>query len=82
MTTKGALRLAALRAGFRDGTAARTREQAGLSCAEAGAAAGVAGSTVWRWERGVRVPHGAPALRYEELLRKLDEQMNAAAVAR
>lgn len=28
-------------------------------------------STIWRWERGDRRPHGAAALRYGELLARL-----------
>jgi DNA-binding XRE family transcriptional regulator len=47
------------------------RAQAGVSLAEMAEPIGVAPSTILRWERGERVPHGAAAVRYGELLDEL-----------
>jgi transcriptional regulator with XRE-family HTH domain len=48
----------------KSGAARTIRLSAGLSLAELGARAGVGPSTVFRWERGQRSPHGEAALRY------------------
>lgn len=53
------------------GAARALREAAGLSLADVAEPIGVDRSTVWRWERGLRRPHGEPARRYLELLTEL-----------
>lgn len=70
--------LAAARRLAADGSARRIRVAAGLSCAELAAAIDVTRVTVSRWERGQRSPHGAAAVRWVRLLRRL-EQAHAAA---
>jgi transcriptional regulator with XRE-family HTH domain len=42
-----------------------------LSLRDIAESVGVAPSTILRWERGERVPHGTAALRYGRLLQKL-----------
>jgi len=65
------LRLAEVRAAFSSGEAQRLREAADLSISEIARACGVDQSTVWRWERGIRKPHGRLALAYGEILDSL-----------
>lgn len=79
MRTDTALRLAYVRALAKSGRARELRQQARLSLAEVGAVAGVDQAYVWRWETGRRAPQGAPALRYETLLRSLEEVGRASA---
>jgi len=61
------------------GAARATRENAGLTTGDMGRAVGVDSSTVWRWERGIRRPRGAAALRYGSLLQRLRGGSDAAA---
>jgi DNA-binding transcriptional regulator YiaG len=63
-----ALQLARVRVLFSSGAAKTLRVAAGLSLPEGAKAGRVAVSTLWRWEKGQRVPHGDAALRYGELL--------------
>lgn len=77
--TDTALRLAYVRSLAKSGRARELRQQARLSLAEVGAVAGVDQASVWRWETGRRAPQGAPALRYETLLRSLEEVGRASA---
>jgi transcriptional regulator with XRE-family HTH domain len=65
------LALAEVRDLARSGRALRIRVASGLTQAELGAAVGVDGSTVHRWERGSRRPSGARALAYGKALRVL-----------
>ncbi len=53
------------------GIARSVRESKRVSLTETAAAAGVAKSTLSRWERGERQPHGAGALRYLTVLHEL-----------
>jgi DNA-binding transcriptional regulator YiaG len=53
------------------GRGERLRRAAGLSQGELGEAIGVAGSTVCRWEAGIRHPRGEAAVRYAEAIRAL-----------
>lgn len=62
------VKLSAVRALCRSGAARQIRIAAGLSQAECAAPCEVEPSTILRWERGDRSPHGEPALRYGELL--------------
>lgn len=55
-----------------NGTGKKIREAAGLSCADIAAAIGVDQSAVWRWERGLRAPRQAQAVKWARLLAKLD----------
>ncbi|MFI2367262.1 helix-turn-helix domain-containing protein [Streptomyces sp. NPDC018833] len=73
------LRLAQVRAAVANGEAKRLREAAQLSIGEVAEACGVDQSTVWRWERGTRKPHGEKALRYGDLINSLRLQMREAA---
>jgi DNA-binding transcriptional regulator YiaG len=57
----------------RSGRAKAIREAAGLSLAELGAALGVNGSTIGRWEAGERAPRADAARRYAKLLKQLAE---------
>lgn len=68
MTTDSVVDLTRTRDLARSGSARAIRLAAGLSLNEVGTAVGVAESTVFRWERGERAPHGEPALRYGALL--------------
>lgn len=53
------------------GAAKGARVAAGLSLREMAAAAQIDPSTLWRWEEGQRIPHGAQALRYFDALQEL-----------
>ena len=53
------------------GAGPRIRAEAGVTIPEAAAAIGVAPSTLWRWERGLRTPRGAAAVRYAAVLGEL-----------
>ena len=66
-----AVTLARLRMLTASGEARRIREDANLSQPEAAEAVQVAQSTMSLWERGRRVPHGEPAVRYAALLDRL-----------
>ncbi len=73
-TTKTLLQLAKVRELAANGEAKRLREEvARLSLSEVAELVGVAPVSVWRWERGVKRPHGRPALRYLRLLEQLAE---------
>jgi DNA-binding transcriptional regulator YiaG len=71
-------RLAHARQLVTSGAARRIRRAADLSLAEVSRAVGVDLSTVGRWERRERVPRGAAALRYAELLHRLQKQATEA----
>ncbi|MGV4890378.1 helix-turn-helix domain-containing protein [Streptomyces viridosporus] len=73
------LRLAQVRAAVTSGEAQQLREAAQLSIGEVARACGVDQSTVWRWERGTRLPRGDKALRYAELIDSLRQQLQRAA---
>jgi DNA-binding transcriptional regulator YiaG len=66
--------LARVRRLTRSGAARMIRVSAGLSLAEMGAPIPASASTVLRWERGERAPHGERAIRYGELLDRLARQ--------
>lgn len=53
------------------GRARRLREACGLSQCEVARLVGVRPSTINRWERQLRVPHGDVAVRWAEVLREL-----------
>lgn len=63
--------LSRLRALVKAGTAQAVRNAAGLSVAEVSRNAQVNQRTVYRWERGLSVPHGEGAIRYALLLDRL-----------
>ena len=67
--------LATVRALCRHGAARSIRIEAHLSLREVASICGVTDVGVSRWERGLRVPHGAPALAYAALLRRLSESV-------
>lgn len=73
MDNDTAVSLARVRALVRAGEAERIRKAAGLSLGEVGASVGADPSTVHRWERGDRVPRGARAIAYLDLLERLAE---------
>jgi DNA-binding transcriptional regulator YiaG len=73
----GAVSLVEARQLASSGEARQIRQQAGLSLAEIAEAVGVGRATVYRWETGLRSPHGAPARRYGSLLRALREAPRA-----
>jgi DNA-binding transcriptional regulator YiaG len=49
------------------------RVASGLSQADIGRHVGATVAAVSRWERGLRVPHGAAAIRYGQLIAQLTE---------
>jgi DNA-binding XRE family transcriptional regulator len=53
------------------GAARALRESAGLSMTETAQAAGVAKTTIWRWETRQRRPRGATVERYAKVLEDL-----------
>ena len=63
--------LAKVRRMAQSGTARAIRVAADLSLAEMGAPIPASASTVLRWERGERMPHGDRAVRYLELLERV-----------
>lgn len=65
------LTLSRLRAMANAGTAKAVRTGAGLSIAEMARTAQVSDRSIYRWERGLSVPHGDAALRYARLLDRL-----------
>lgn len=59
-----------------DSAALSVRKAAGLSLGDIAGALNVDPSTVWRWERGERIPRNAAvAISYAQLLRDLIEGM-------
>jgi DNA-binding transcriptional regulator YiaG len=75
VTGTKALILARVRAEVANGDAERIRRSARLTIGEVAAACGVDQSTVWRWEKGMRRPHGVGAIAYGELITALREQV-------
>lgn len=63
--------LARARTLARTGEGARIRALAALSVQEIADSAGCAPSTLWRWERGERAPHGGAAVAWARLLVEL-----------
>jgi DNA-binding transcriptional regulator YiaG len=63
--------LAQVRTLMRTGAARSLRTSKNVSLSEVAAAAHIAKSTLSRWERGERTPHGAPAIRYLRVLQDL-----------
>lgn len=61
-------RLSRVRAMIESGEAKSRRSRSGLSLSEVASTCGVDGSTVWRWEHGLRMPRGATALKYCRVL--------------
>jgi transcriptional regulator with XRE-family HTH domain len=59
----------------RTGRAQRIREATGLSQSEVARLAGVRPSTVNRWEKRQRVPHGDVAVRWARVLRDLGDYL-------
>lgn len=55
----------------KSGAARMIRVQAGLSLAEVAAHVGVSPTTIFRWERSERAPHGEAAVRWMRLLDEL-----------
>jgi DNA-binding XRE family transcriptional regulator len=68
-----AVEIAKYRELIRSGRAQDIRERAQVSRSELGLSIGVSQSTIWRWEMGKRIPRGAVARRYGEVLRELAE---------
>ena len=68
MTIEQLTALMDIREMAKSGRAREIRRAAGLSVHELGAAVGVAGATVARWEVGDRRPHGDAALRYASVI--------------
>jgi len=66
-----ALALVRVRALVRSGAARRVRQAAGLTKVEVARSIGTSHACVSRWEDGLRVPQGAPAIRYLRLLERL-----------
>lgn len=77
MTPQDVERLARVRGLALSGEARRIRTEARVSLADIGKACGVAESTVYRWESGLRAPRGRPAIRYLKLLDRLAAQSNS-----
>jgi DNA-binding transcriptional regulator YiaG len=71
MNSNELVELAKVRGLVRSGNAKYLRLARGLSIGEIASGVGVAKATVFRWEKGERVPRGAAALRYGELLESL-----------
>jgi DNA-binding transcriptional regulator YiaG len=71
MDTDNACRISRLRRMLANGEAARIRQRARITRAEAAATVGVATSTLCRWELGRRNPSACAALAYLTLLEKL-----------
>jgi transcriptional regulator with XRE-family HTH domain len=79
MDIDDAVRLAVVRQALASGEARRRRQAAGLSLADVAGVIHVERATVGLWETGARVPRPAVALRYAELLHRLEQvqQMEA-----
>lgn len=69
--TQNAVALARVRRWAASGAARRIREENQLSLPEVARVVGVSHPTILRWERGERLPRGAPALLYDALLTAL-----------
>lgn len=67
-------RLAEARALVASGEARLIRQKARLSLTDVAGAIGADYSSVGRWERGERVPRGPVALKYAQLLTRLQSQ--------
>ena len=81
MGTREVLRLSSARRAAATGEARDLRLRAHLSLADVGDTCGVDQSTVYRWERGLRAPSGAAALRYATLLEALRQTIADTAAA-
>jgi transcriptional regulator with XRE-family HTH domain len=71
------LALALVRQLAASGTGRQIRIRAGLSLAEVAEPVGVGRAAISRWERGLQLPTGEPALRWGALLTELDEAVPA-----
>lgn len=68
-----------MRHAAQSGEARRIRLESHLSLDEVGSAISAHATTVWKWETGRRRPSaGKVALRYAQLLRKLQREQEAA----
>lgn len=72
MTTKAILSLVAARRHAQSGSGRAIRLRAALSMNEICAAIGVTIGALSRWENGLTVPRGEPAIRWADLLAELD----------
>ena len=70
-STSRLLLLAKTRTRVADGSAKALRQRYGLSLTEIAEGLSISPTTVWRYERGDRVPRGDVAVRYGQLLSDL-----------
>ena len=63
----------------RSGEALRLRTAAGLSLQDMAQAVGCAPSTLWRWEKGLRMPRRDAAVCWAELLNEISKNLPGAA---
>lgn len=70
--------LAMVRHLARTGEARRRRTAARLSLSEVAQAVGVSAPTISRWERGQRMPRGAHAVAFLQLLESIDDSPRGA----
>jgi DNA-binding transcriptional regulator YiaG len=76
-TARTVKRLAEARALVASGEARRIREAARLSLVNVAGAVGADPSAIGRWERGERTPRGPAALKYAQLLTRLQTELEA-----
>jgi len=72
MTDDHTILIAAARRHATSGSGKTIRETALLSRAEIAAVVGVDESTVWRWEQGQQVPRGKRAVKWAQVLERID----------
>jgi transcriptional regulator with XRE-family HTH domain len=72
MSTKAILSLVAARRHASSGSGRAIRQRANLSMNEVCAALGVTVGALSRWENGLTVPRGEPAVRWADLLSELE----------
>jgi DNA-binding transcriptional regulator YiaG len=73
MSVDQILMLSAARAHASDGTGRTIRQRAQVSMKEVATAIGSSEPVLSRWERGERMPRGVQAVRWAQLLARLDQ---------
>ncbi|GAA0719513.1 helix-turn-helix transcriptional regulator [Dactylosporangium roseum] len=79
MSTKAILSLMAARQHAESGSGRTIRQRAKLSMNEVCGAIGVTVGALSRWENGLAVPRGEPAIRWAELLGELEQALDGRA---
>jgi DNA-binding transcriptional regulator YiaG len=75
MSVEHVVLLATARTHAANGTGRAIRQRARLSLGDVARAIGSSGPVVSRWENGLRMPSGPPAVRWSQLLAELEKAL-------